>query len=71
VDLRIEPLTKDREADFLALMPRDDLFAVEACPLHGTGHETEEVWTGPESLYVAAGFTDVSRGPRRVYRREL
>ncbi len=46
--------------------------AVEGYPLHGTGHEAEEVWTGPESLYLAAGFTEVTRGPRRVvYRLEL
>jgi GNAT superfamily N-acetyltransferase len=46
--------------------------AIEGYPLHGTGHEAEEVWTGPESLYVAAGFTEVTRGPRRVvYRLEL
>ena len=38
--------------------------AVEGYPLHGTGHEAEDVWTGPESLYLAAGFTEVSRGPR-------
>ena len=25
--------------------------AVEGYPLHGTGHEAEDVWTGPESLY--------------------
>jgi GNAT superfamily N-acetyltransferase len=43
--------------------------AVEGYPLHGTGHEAEEVWTGPESLYVAAGFTEVTRGPRRVVYR--
>ena len=30
------------------------------------------MWTGPESLYLAAGFTEVSRGPRRVvYRLDL
>ena len=46
--------------------------AVEGYPLHGTGHAAEEVWTGPESLYVAAGFTERDRGPRRaVYRLEL
>ena len=46
--------------------------AVEGYPLHGTGHEAAEVWTGPESLYVDAGFTEVTRGPRRVvYRLEL
>jgi GNAT superfamily N-acetyltransferase len=46
--------------------------AVEGYPLHGTGHEAEEVWTGPQSLYVAAGFTERGRGPRRVvYRLEL
>ena len=46
--------------------------AVEGYPLHGTGHEAEEVWTGPESLYVGAGFTERDRGPRRaVYRLEL
>ena len=46
--------------------------AVEGYPLHGTGHEAEEVWTGPESLYAAAGFTERGRGPRRaVYRLEL
>ncbi len=46
--------------------------AVEGYPLHGTGHAAEEVWTGPESLYVAAGFTERGRGQRRaVYRLEL
>ncbi len=45
---------------------------VEGYPLHGTGHEAEEVWTGPQSLYVAAGFREIDRGPRRVvYRLEL
>jgi hypothetical protein len=73
VDLRLERLTKEREADFLALLGRDD---------HG-GHcwcvawwvptwDDEEVWTGPESLYLAAGFNEVTRGPLRVvYRLEL
>ena len=46
--------------------------AVEGYPLHGTGHPAEDVWTGPESLYVAAGFAEMTRGPRRVvYRLEL
>ena len=46
--------------------------AVEGYPLHGTGHAAEDVWTGPESLYVAAGFAEMARGPRRVvYRLEL
>jgi GNAT superfamily N-acetyltransferase len=46
--------------------------AVEGYPLHGTGHGAEDVWTGPESLFVESGFVEVARGPRRVvYRREL
>jgi GNAT superfamily N-acetyltransferase len=46
--------------------------AVEGYPLHGDGHAAEDVWSGPESLYVAAGFTELARGPRRaVYRLEL
>ena len=35
---------------------------VEGYPLHGTGHDDTEVWTGPESLFVAAGFMEVSGG---------
>jgi len=46
--------------------------AVEGYPLHGTGHEDTDVWSGPESLYLDAGFTERGRGPRRVvYRLEL
>ena len=46
--------------------------AVEGYPLHGDGHPDEDAWTGPESLYVGAGFTEVGRGARRVvYRLEL
>ena len=46
--------------------------AVEGYPLHGGGHGADDVWTGPESLFVEAGFAEVGRGPRRVvYRREL
>jgi GNAT superfamily N-acetyltransferase len=46
--------------------------AVEGYPLHGTGHEADDVWTGPESLFVEAGFTERSRGPNRaVYRLDL
>lgn len=46
--------------------------AAEGYPLHGEGHAAEEVWTGPETLYVGAGFVEVGRGPRRaVYRLEL
>jgi len=43
--------------------------AVEGYPRHGTGHEASDLWSGPESLYVEAGFTEVKRGPKRsVYR---
>lgn len=46
--------------------------AVEGYPVHGTGHEADGVWTGPESMFVKAGFTERKRGPRRaVYRLEL
>jgi GNAT superfamily N-acetyltransferase len=46
--------------------------AVEGYPRHGTGHEPGEVWTGPESLFLGAGFTELSRGPRRaVWRLDL
>ncbi len=45
---------------------------VEGYPRTGAGHDDGEVWTGPESLYVEAGFTKVSDGPGRVvYRLEL
>ena len=44
--------------------------AVEAYPRHGTGHEATDLWSGPESVYAEAGFTEVKRGPNRsVYRR--
>jgi GNAT superfamily N-acetyltransferase len=43
--------------------------AIEGYPLHGSGHEAGEVWTGPESLFVEAGFAEISRGPRRVVYR--
>jgi GNAT superfamily N-acetyltransferase len=46
--------------------------AVEGYPVHGTGHQPDGVWTGPESVFVRAGFTERARGPRRaVYRLEL
>jgi len=44
--------------------------AVEGYPRHGTGHDATDLWSGPESVYVEAGFTEVKRGPNRsTYRR--
>ena len=44
--------------------------SVEGYPRHGTGHEATDLWSGPESIYVDAGFTEVKRGPNRAtYRR--
>jgi GNAT superfamily N-acetyltransferase len=46
--------------------------AVEGYPVHGTGHQADDVWTGPESMFAKAGFTELRRGPRRaVYRLDL
>ena len=46
--------------------------AVEGYPVHGTGHQADGVWTGPESMFSKAGFTERTRGPRRaVYRLDL
>jgi GNAT superfamily N-acetyltransferase len=46
--------------------------AVEGYPVHGAGHEAGEVWTGHESMFSKAGFTELGRGPRRaVYRLDL
>jgi len=43
---------------------------VEGYPRHGEGHEATDLWSGPESLYVESGFTEVKRSPTRVvYRR--
>jgi GNAT superfamily N-acetyltransferase len=51
---------------------RNGVTAVEGYPVHGTGHEAAEVWTGPEALFVEAGFRELERGPRRaVYRLDL
>jgi GNAT superfamily N-acetyltransferase len=46
--------------------------AVEGYPVHGTGHQADGVWTGPESVFSKAGFAERKRGPRRaVYRLDL
>jgi GNAT superfamily N-acetyltransferase len=46
--------------------------AIEGYPRPGTDHEPGEVWTGPEGLFVGAGFTEVSRSARRaVFRLDL
>jgi GNAT superfamily N-acetyltransferase len=40
--------------------------AVEGYPVHGSGHQPDDVWTGPESVFAKAGFTELTRGPRRA-----
>jgi GNAT superfamily N-acetyltransferase len=43
--------------------------AVEGYPRNATGLDAVDLWSGPESLYVEAGFTEVQQGPNRsVYR---
>lgn len=55
----------------LADLSSQGVSVVEGYPRHGTGHEATDLWSGPEALYVEAGFSEVSKGPNRsVYRRE-
>jgi GNAT superfamily N-acetyltransferase len=54
----------------VAVLDPRGVMAVEGYARHGTGHEATDLWSGPESVYADAGFTEAKKGPyRSVYRR--
>jgi GNAT superfamily N-acetyltransferase len=53
-------------------LPARGADVLEAFPRRGEGLEAEDVWTGPESLFVELGFEWVQEHPRRPrYRLRL
>src|SRR3989304_5876658 len=57
---------------FLRALPGRGADVLEAFPRRGEGLEAEDVWTGPESLFVQLGFEQVQEHPRRSrYRLRL
>ena len=58
--------------EILRDLPARGARSVEGYPRRGNGLPAEEVWTGPEALFVDAGFQLVQEHPRRPrYRRDL
>jgi GNAT superfamily N-acetyltransferase len=59
-------------AGVLADLPQRGAAAVEAFPRTGEGLPAEDVWTGPETLFLSLGFSRVQDHPRRPrYRLNL
>lgn len=53
-------------------LPRRGVTSLEAFPRRGEGLSPEEIWTGPESLFLHSGFSLVQDHPRRPrYRLDL
>ena len=58
--------------EILRDLPTRGALSVEGYPRRGSGLPAEDVWTGPEALFISAGFQLVQEHPRRPrYRKAL
>jgi GNAT superfamily N-acetyltransferase len=70
--LRRQGLARRLLGAILSDLPERGARSVEAYARRGVGLDAEDVWTGPEALFLEAGFLLIQDHPRRPrYRKEL